>query len=158
LPREARRLAAVLAGSRDGWLDKPQPVVVWDLKGLALAIIERAIGRAGTVTPIGAERLAQQREPELAKLASAYHPRGAADLEVDGQLVGSFGPIHPSVAAAADVGEGVLLLELDLDALDRLGVAIPRFQPIPGLPPATRDVALVVHEDVPAGVVEQAVR
>jgi phenylalanyl-tRNA synthetase beta chain len=34
----------------------------------------------------------------------------------------------------------------------------PRFAPIPRFPASTRDVALVVHDDVPAGEVLDAVR
>jgi phenylalanyl-tRNA synthetase beta chain len=34
----------------------------------------------------------------------------------------------------------------------------PKYQAIPRFPASTRDVALVVHDDVPAGDVERAVR
>ena len=54
--------------------------------------------------------------------------------------------------------DGALVLELDLDALEALGAAIPKFRPIPALPAATRDLALVVHDGVPAGDVAQAIR
>jgi phenylalanyl-tRNA synthetase beta chain len=68
------------------------------------------------------------------------------------------GPLHPDVVDALDVGGDVMVLELDLEALEGLGEALPRYAPIPRFPPATRDVALVVKDTVPAGEVEGAVR
>jgi phenylalanyl-tRNA synthetase beta chain len=68
------------------------------------------------------------------------------------------GPLHPAVVQALDLGEGALVVELDVDALEALGAAVPRYRPIPALPAATRDLALVVHDAVPAGDVERAIR
>jgi phenylalanyl-tRNA synthetase beta chain len=77
---------------------------------------------------------------------------------VAGEVVGSFGPLHPDAVDALDLGGGCVLVELDLRALDRAGVRTPRYQPIPVLPAATRDLAVVVSDDVAAGAVEEAIR
>lgn len=158
LAREARSFAAVLAGSRDGWLDKPQPVDVWDLKGLALALVERATGRQAEVVPLPEARLETLRSTRLEDLDAPLHPRGAAEIVVGDRVVGRMGPLHPAVVAAMDLGEGALILELDVDDLEALGPVVAKYRPIPVLPAATRDVALVVHEGVPAGDVERAIR
>jgi phenylalanyl-tRNA synthetase beta chain len=68
------------------------------------------------------------------------------------------GPLHPDVADALDLRGALLVVELDLAALDALGRATPKFTPIPKFPASTRDASFVVHDDVPAGEVERAVR
>jgi phenylalanyl-tRNA synthetase beta chain len=147
LPEEAPTLAAVLAGHRHAVLAKPEEVDVYDAKGVAVEIAERVTGRPASVAPQSLERR-----------ATFLHPRGAADLIVDGKVVGCFGPLHPDVADLLDLGGPCVVVDLDLRALGALGVERPRYKPIPGLPPATRDIALVVHDDVTAGAVAAAIR
>jgi phenylalanyl-tRNA synthetase beta chain len=146
-PDEAPSFAAVLAGHRRAALTKPSEIDVYDAKGVAVEIVERVSGRRATVAPQPADR----RAPYL-------HPRGAGDVRIDGAVVGSFGPLHPDAADALDLGGGCVVVEIDLRALDQAGIRTPRYQPIPVLPAATRDLAVVVSEDVTAGAVEEAIR
>ena len=147
LPDERIAFAAVLAGHRAAWLAKPQPVDVWDAKGVAEGLVQRLLRRDVTLVPAhGDER------------PRALHPRGAAWIEVDGKRVGALGPLHPDVADAFDVGDGVVVVELDLQALEAVGARPPQFAPLPRFPASARDLAVVVKDGVPAGDVEQAVR
>jgi phenylalanyl-tRNA synthetase beta chain len=147
LPNEVSSFAAVIAGHREVVLEKPVDVDVYDAKGVAEAIVERATGRP-------AEIVAQTYENR----ATFLHPRGAANLFVGGKTVGCFGPVHPDVADLLDLGGPCMVIDLDLFALGELGLRVPQFSPIPVLPPSTRDIALVVHEDVSAGAVGAAIR
>jgi phenylalanyl-tRNA synthetase beta chain len=144
-PEERLAFAAVIAGDRPSWLSKPAPVDVWDAKGVAEAFVARMTRREASVVA------AVEGRP------SSLHPRGAAWIHVDGERVGQLGPLHPDVADAFDVGEGTLVVEVDLAALDRIGVRPARFAPLPRFPATTRDLAVVVRDDVPAGDVKDAV-
>jgi phenylalanyl-tRNA synthetase beta chain len=62
------------------------------------------------------------------------------------------------VLRAWDFEAASVLVELDLDELVQIGRKSARAVPIPRLPAATRDIALVVHDDVPAGEVERVIR
>ncbi len=86
------------------------------------------------------------------------HPRGAAWIEVAGKRVGSLGPLHPDVGDAFEVGGDAVVVELDLAALQAAGVQPARFLSLPRFPASSRDVSLVVRDDVPAGEVEHAAR
>ncbi len=86
------------------------------------------------------------------------HPRGAAWIEADGKRVGALGPLHPQVVDAFDLGEGAMVVELDLAALAGVGARPPSFVSLPRFPASTRDIALIVRDDVAAGDVERAVR
>jgi phenylalanyl-tRNA synthetase beta chain len=147
LPDEVPSFACVLAGHRRAELTQPVEVDVYDAKGVALEAVYRVVGREADVRHQPAER----RAPYL-------HPRAAADVLVEGRVVGSFGVLHPDVVDALDLGGPCVVVELDLRALDAIGQRLPVFKPIPTLPAATRDLALVVHDDVTAGAVASAIR
>ncbi|MGH7435147.1 MAG: phenylalanine--tRNA ligase subunit beta, partial [Polyangiaceae bacterium] len=87
----------------------------------------------------------------------SLHPRGAAWIEVAGTRVGQLGPLHPDLAVAFDVGETTMMVEIDLAALDRVGVRPVRFASLPRFPATMRDLAVVVRDDVPAGAVKEVV-
>jgi phenylalanyl-tRNA synthetase beta chain len=113
---------------------------VYEAKGLALELVERITGRRATV------RLSASKPGHL-------HPRGASDILVGDTLLGHLGPLHPDVIDALDLGGGAQIVELDLEAVQQLGKAVPQFRAIPRLPPVTRDLSLVVGESVGAGKV-----
>jgi phenylalanyl-tRNA synthetase beta chain len=147
LPNERLAFAAIIAGERPTWLGKAEPVDVWDAKGLAVGFVERLLGRTASVRP-SAER---ERPPHL-------HPRGAASVFVEDQLVGCLGPLHPDVAEKLGIEQEILIVELDLETLAKFEVKRRKYAPIARFPANRRDVALVVRDTVPAGEVEQVVR
>jgi phenylalanyl-tRNA synthetase beta chain len=140
---ERTAFAAVLAGDRDAWLTKTQPVDVWDAKGLAEGFVQRMTGHTPTIRHAPVDHL---------------HPRGAAGIFVQDTQIGVLGPLHPDVIDAMDTGPDVMLVEIDLAALASLAPLATRFTAIPRFPAATRDVAFVVKETVPAGELLAAVR
>jgi phenylalanyl-tRNA synthetase beta chain len=147
LPDERLMFAAILAGDRAPYLGKPEPVDVWDAKGLAEGFARRMTGRSS----VAVERFA------AAELPPHLHPRGAARVLVDGSPVGTLGPLHPDVVERFDLGTGALVIEMDLSALRAAERTSPRYTAIPRFPASVRDLALVVHDDVPAGEVQAAV-
>jgi phenylalanyl-tRNA synthetase beta chain len=143
LPRERLELAAILAGTRRTALEAEQPLDVYDAKGVAEELVARVSGRSAEVSLAPAPHL---------------HPRASARVTVDGAEVGRLGPLHPAVLDAFDLGASALVVELDLDALEALGRVTPQCRPIPTLPPVTRDLALVVSDDVSAARVTATIR
>ena len=146
LAREAKSFAAVIAGTRDAVLSKAEPIDVYDAKGIALEIVARATGRDATVRAAG-----DRRTP-------VYHPRAAGELCLGDVVVGAFGMLHPELEKKAELDGTAAVIELDLEALAEIGAQPPRYKPIPSLPAATRDIALVVSDDVLAGDVAGAIR
>jgi phenylalanyl-tRNA synthetase beta chain len=151
LPDEQLRIGVVLAGDRSGWLEKPQSLDAWDAKGYAVGIAQRLGG-----TPAQVEVVPATRE-EAQKHAPHLHPRGAAFLHLGGRRIGSFGPLHPDALEALGLDASVLVAELDLEPFVT-GAALPQYAAIARFPAATRDVALVVKDEIKAGEVESAVR
>ncbi len=78
----------------------------------------------------------------------ALHPGRSAAVEVDGKVVGVIGELHPRWLQKYDLPQAPVLFEVDADALRARDV--PRYAEISKFPGATRDLALVVKQDVPA--------
>jgi phenylalanyl-tRNA synthetase beta chain len=146
LPAERFAFAALLAGPRrEHLVPTPPDVDVYDAKAIALEMVERVTGSTASVRLLGGDAR-----------AAGLHPRGAAEVSVGGIVVGRFGPLHPEVVDAFDLGGPALSVELDLDALGRIERSLPRYRPVPRLPAVTRDLSLVVGAELFAGRITEA--
>lgn len=145
LPQETLHLAVAAYGpTRDQhWGARALVADFYYVKGLAQALWER----------LGLPELEANPgyEPWL-------HPGRQAVLLARGRPVGVAGELHPGVAGRFDVPAGTVALELDLDALLDLVEPVARYRPLPRYPAATRDLAVVVPETVPAAAVLAAIR
>jgi phenylalanyl-tRNA synthetase beta chain len=149
LPAEPRRLGLVLTGRRQGefWAD-PQdgPVPTYDF-----------FDAKGIVDGLWHALHLSDVTYEPAK-ATWLHPARSAHIKCGGELIGTFGELHPKTAAAFDLGErDVLAGEFDLQKIFALVPDGFNFQPVPRFPPALRDIAVIVAEDVPAARIEQEI-
>ncbi len=147
LPHEVPSFAALLTGVREPWLARAQEIDVYDAKGIALEIAQRVTRRPATAGTFG-ERGAPRH----------LHPKASSAVLCGEIVVGAFGLLHPDVADAFDVAQATVAVEIDLEALARVGERTPSFKAIPRLPAATRDIALVVSERVEAGAVRAIIR
>jgi phenylalanyl-tRNA synthetase beta chain len=78
----------------------------------------------------------------------ALHPGRCAAVEVDGKQVGFMGELHPRWQQKYDLPQAPVLFEVDAEVLRQRD--LPRYSEISKFPGATRDLALVVKQDVPA--------
>ncbi len=148
LPHEEPWFTALLAGPRAEHLTlKADDHDVYDAKAVALELVERVTRR----------RAELRLEPNGVGL-SHLHPRGRSLVLVGERVVGRLGPLHPDVVDAFDLGAGAQVIELDLETLGALGQRTPRYEPIARLPAVTRDLSLVVKDDVTAGSVESVLQ
>jgi phenylalanyl-tRNA synthetase beta chain len=135
---EVDAVGGLLAGPRRsrGPGDAGEPTF-WDIKGLVDHV----------VTAVGCRTL-----PSWAPLPGRadLHPRAAAAARIGEHVIGYGGEIHPEVLADLDLEGPVLVFELDLG---RLAVLPERakYRPIPRFPTSSRDVSLLVGEDLTAG-------
>lgn len=79
-------------------------------------------------------------------------------MDGEERVVGHAGELHPRVLKTLGLPARTCAMELDLDALERVGDDIPQAPGISTFPVATQDVALVVDAFVPASEVEAALR
>ncbi|WP_137174284.1 phenylalanine--tRNA ligase subunit beta [Massilia sp. HP4] len=84
----------------------------------------------------------------------ALHPGRCATVELDGKQIGLIGELHPRWLQKYDLPQAPVLFEVDAEALRERQV--PSYTEISKFPGATRDLALVVKQDVPAQLVIDA--
>ncbi|HTD50271.1 MAG TPA: phenylalanine--tRNA ligase subunit beta [Acidimicrobiia bacterium] len=87
-----------------------------------------------------------------------FHPVRTARIMVDGADVGTVGEIDGDVIAAFALNGPVVAYEIDADLLLAASRVPLTAQPISRYPTSTIDLAFVVADDVPAGVVLTALR
>lgn len=135
---EIDAIAGFIAGPRRlrGPADGGEPTF-WDVKGLVNHV----------VTAVGCKAL-----PVWVPLTARadLHPRAAAEARIDGSAIGYGGEIHPEVLDGLDLDGPVFVFELDLGQLAAMPEPV-RYRPIPRFPASSRDVSLLVAEDLPAG-------
>jgi phenylalanyl-tRNA synthetase beta chain len=134
LPQEKEMLCAVLSGSlrRLSWQSKEEPIDFFVAKG----VVESILSQVG----IGASF-------EKVEDESLCSGRIASVVIGDGKL-GVVGELHPKVAGVFELSDAVYLIEIDLDKLLSFVVSVKEYQPIPRYPSTSRDIALLVDEQV----------
>ncbi|SDH34240.1 phenylalanyl-tRNA synthetase beta subunit [Alteribacillus persepolensis] len=84
------------------------------------------------------------------------HPGRSADVSINGRTFGFIGQVHPNVEKEWGIKE-TYVFQLDLDILLSADKEPTSYATLPRYPSISRDIALVVGEDVAAGEVKQVI-
>ena len=144
LSKEETRAGLAVSGLREpkNWFSGKARIDLFDIKGVVEILVE-TLG----VGP------AEVRESDAPCLEFG---RGAQIL-VGGRVVGQFGELHPNVALAFDVSGPILVAECSLDALLALPSRRVVYRPLPRFPGVSRDLAVVVKDDLPVAEVTRVI-
>lgn len=91
-------------------------------------------------------------------LPNYYHPGRSALVEVKGENIGSFGEVHPDVLENLDIEARVYVADLDIDKIYQLVDTTVAYKSLPKYPSMTRDIAVVVKEDVEVAQIEEVIK
>ncbi|WEV54198.1 phenylalanine--tRNA ligase subunit beta [Leuconostocaceae bacterium ESL0723] len=145
-PLELEHLAGVLTGSlqHSTWQDQKNEKVVdfYDLKGIVTTYL----------TEIGVENVAFHATDRHA----AMHPGQTADLYQGNTYLGFIGQIHPRILQEAKLPT-VFGFELNLEAIMQVAQGQVDYQPISRFPKITRDLALLVDDQISNQAVEDVI-
>lgn len=87
---------------------------------------------------------------------TSFHPGRSAYIKVQNEIVGVIGQIHPLMEKKYDVKD-VYVAELNLTSLLNVKTGKVKYQAIPQYPSVSRDIALVMDENIPANDVCQKI-
>ncbi len=79
---------------------------------------------------------------------ASYHPGRCAYLLSDGEKIGVFGEIHPTVAANYEIDKKVYCAEIALEKLYASVGEEKKYKPVPKHPASTRDLGLLCRDEV----------
>ena len=147
VPNEPRRLAMVLTGRRNP--------TSWDVKDLPSLDFFDMKGRIELL--LGELRYTNVSYTAIDSV-NYLHPGKAAQVKINGQVVGAFGEMHPVTKEKYVFGPApVVVAEFDLDALRKV---TPTYGivPVADVPPVLEDIAVIVDEAVPAERVESLIK
>lgn len=145
-PVEQEHLAAAVTGQMvaNSWNKKDQSVDFFQLKGIVERYLKN-MGIAGKITYVPTSD-----RPEM-------HPGRTADIMVDDQLVGFIGQVHPQTAKEYKIPE-TYVFELNLELLLAAPKIENEYTPISKYPSITRDIALLVDDDVENATIVEAIK
>ena len=134
LPEEKEMLCAVLSGPRAelSWQTGKELLDFFDAKGVVENILSQ----------LGLKASFENSDDE------GLLPGVGANIIVDDDKIGIVGEVHPKVAQAFELFGVACLIEIDLEKVLPRITGIKEYQPIPRFPSVTRDIALVVDEQV----------
>lgn len=135
LPDEVEYLSGILTGDYtvNHWQSKKETIDFFVAKG----IVDRI-----------AEKLDIQFEYEAGEI-NGLHPGRTAYVELNGEIVGFVGELHPKTEKDYDL-KRTYVFELNFDKLMSVSVGYINYQAIPRFPGVSRDIALVVNRATPS--------
>jgi phenylalanyl-tRNA synthetase beta chain len=148
LPREREWLALLLVGAADTWLGEDRKYDFFDIKGRVETLVHTLVGALPEFVV----------DAQLDERAPALHPRRRASVRLAGATLGVVGELHPEVVDDFGLDGRPLYAELDLVALEQAAVRLGVTQAgeLPRFPATTRDLALLLSDEHPAGDVAAA--
>ncbi|NLS44174.1 MAG: phenylalanine--tRNA ligase subunit beta [Firmicutes bacterium] len=141
---ERKKVGLALMGKlrEPTWGNRAVDVDFFDIKGIIEALFEN----------LGIRRFRLKKE-----IHPSLHPGRTATVIIDGENVGYFGELHPSINEALGLKKRAYLAELDLDRLIDTLTIDREIKEIPRFPAITRDLAVIVKEDIENGIVEETI-
>ncbi len=142
---ETHLVAGALWGERDGrrvWTQKDARADFYDAKGA----VERVLG---------ALRVANVQF--RAGGPGYFHPGASAEIYAGETRLGVLGELHPRVQKSLDAPAGIVLFELNLEALMASATLIPQASPLSNFPSVRRDLAVVVDSSRESAAVRAVV-
>lgn len=136
LPKEETHLAFALTGeikSKD-WQTKPQAVDFYQLKGVLETLFD-SLSLTKEIRFVATDAIAE------------LHPGRTADIYYEDHRIGFIGQVHPATAKEYDIAE-TYVAELNLEAVIALSVGEVRYQSVSKYPSVSRDIAMLVKDDV----------
>lgn len=77
-----------------------------------------------------------------------YHPGRCANVEINGEFIGTFGEIHPLVMENFEIKNRVICGEFDFNKIVEFSDEKITYVPLPKYPTSDRDLAILVDEDI----------
>ena len=88
----------------------------------------------------------------------ALHPGRSAVILRDGAPLGIIGEVHPDVQETYEIGAKTYVAKLNIPELMAASAEKITYQPLPKFPATTRDLSLLVDEDMPVAELEKTIK
>ncbi len=86
------------------------------------------------------------------------HPGRQANVTMNGDIIATFGEVHPKTAERYGIDKKVYIAEIKLSYIYDYQKAPTLYKPLPKFPAVTRDIALLCDAELPVGELDAAIR
>jgi phenylalanyl-tRNA synthetase beta chain len=117
----------------------------YDMKG----VVEEFLGQIGMHQRVRYDKNAGK---------NFLHPGRQALIKYEDRVIGYMGELHPAVAKAYAIGDRVQLAVLDMPEIVPMATFDRKFEGIAKFPAVSRDLSMVVPEDIEAEKIEDMIR
>lgn len=114
------------------------------LKGIVESVLEVA----------GVNRFDIKREEKNL----SFHPGKSANVNVGIDVIATLGEVHPVVLENYDMSQKVLLAEINIDKIVKYAKNVKKYVEIPKFPAVTRDIAIIVEENIEVAQIEKIIQ
>jgi len=87
-----------------------------------------------------------------------FHPGRCAVMKSGDNHLGTIGQVHPDVSNNFEVPVDTILCEIDVDVIYELADLDRKYSELPKYPAVTRDIAVVVDDEITAGMIMSLIR
>ena len=126
---ESKSLAILMSGTINNGI-KREKVSFYDIKG----IMEELLDSLGFIN---------RYSLVVKDLPKEFHPGSSASIILNGKNIGVIGKVHPNISK-----DNIYLMEIDLDAIENLGVKKLEYQEISKFPSISKDVAFILDKKI----------
>lgn len=135
---EGKRIAGLWSGMRyhESWNLSKDKVDFYDVKGIVENLLEEL--------NIGEYTFTQKSD------ISYIHPGKRAAILINNKEIGCLGEIHPNLLYESGIKQPVFIFDFDLKLLQENALERKRFKNLPRYPYISRDIAVLVDENLPA--------
>lgn len=86
------------------------------------------------------------------------HPGRSASISTGNKVIGYFGELHPKVAGNYSIGTKAYVAVIDIESLIDNANLVSVYKPLPKFPAVTRDIAMLVKDDVIVKDIENIIK
>ena len=142
---EKSMLCAVISGKCNdlNWCTCRDNVDFYDMKGVVEGLMAKLM--------LNDYKLVHYAVPYL-------HPGKSCAVEVDGKIIGWFGELHPLAQEAFGLPQEAYILEMEVEPLVAVAIAVPKYKHLAKYPSMSRDIAVVVPLEVTNAELEAVIR
>jgi len=143
-PEQVLKLAGALLGRRDviGWNQNNELIDFYDAKGVIEELFAEI--KIGKYTVEAGEHY-------------VMHPGKTALFKKGRDVIASVGEVNPKVLEALGISKTVYVFEMDINILMKYAAKTFKYQSLPKYPAVSRDLAMLVNEDIEASSIEKTI-
>lgn len=144
LPAERQQLVGLMMGRREpkGWSQSAAQIDFYDAKGIVEELLS-ALSIGNYTVEVGEHY--------------ALHPGKTAAFTKGRDVLVTVGEVHPAVAESLGIRKKIFVFEAEIDTLQKFAAKKFSLEPLPKYPAISRDLAILVDHDTPAGDVEKII-